>query len=235
MPSADVIIPFRERDEWSTLLLEYTVRHWERHFPEFPVIVSDSDPEKPFNRSGARNAGAFRSTAETLIFCDADTVFANPQDVENAVETVYATSERAWFGCKTYFMLSKEFTQDLVHETHLYHGDRPWIKGAVRPPGGVTICGYTAFERAGYYDEGFEGWGYEDSAFHAAMTAMHGPRQFFGDVFHLWHPKPRAERQGQPNIVANAQRYYRYSVARDEGEEGLQRLLEQRLQGETIV
>lgn len=228
MPSVDVVIPYRPTDHWRERLLGYTVNHWERHFPEYGVIVSDGYYNLPFNRSCARNHGAARSKAEVIIFCDGDTVFANPEDIHAAVEAVHATQERAWFGCSMYFMLCKEFTKDLILETRDFKGETPWTKAAIRPPGGITICGYTAYERVGYYDSRFEGWGYEDSAFQAAMTAMHGHRQMFGDVFHLWHPKPRNERQAQPHIKKNLALYQRYVDAIPGGEAALEEILEER-------
>jgi predicted glycosyltransferase involved in capsule biosynthesis len=226
MHKASVIIPYRERDEWSALLLKDVLSFW-GDVSKWEVIISDSSPDFPFNRSEARNTGAQIAENETLIFCDADTYPGSPLDVVRAIEAV-ANGQRTWFGCKTYFQLTEEFTRYLLEGGMDFdpETDTPWDKAMTSPPGGVTICGFDAFERVGGYDEHFEGWGYEDSAFQAAMTAMWGQRQFLGDVYHLWHPKVRSERQQQPHITENRLLFERYLRTVSGGPAALDELLD---------
>jgi len=185
--------------------------------PEWEIVVCDSDPGLPFNRSEARNNGAQEATNEILIFCDADTTPGHPLDIVRVINEIGRDDGQAWYGCRAHFQMTEAFTRYSIEGAMGFdeEADLPWGKAMQAPSGGITICGFNAYDRVGGYDEHFEGWGYEDSAFHAAMTAMYGERQLFGDVFHFWHPKIRTDRQAQPNITANRRLYERYAAAKN--------------------
>lgn len=213
MHPASVVIPYRPRDAWGEALFNWVCEWWSGE-PEWEIVACDSDPDLPFNRSEARNNGALKAAHEVLIFCDADTTPKHSMDILQAVDNISVNDDQAWYGSKTYYQMTEAFTRFAIEGNLDFdeENDLAWGKAMQAVPGGITICGFNAYDRAGGYDEHFEGWGYEDSAFQAAMTSMYGERQLFGDVFHFWHPKVRADRQAQPNIAANRGLYERYAA-----------------------
>jgi hypothetical protein len=217
---ASVIIPYGYRSPWEDKLFRYvTEEFWLKLFPEWELLIGKSP--QPFNRSAARNGGARRATCDVLVFCDADTV---PLGACGVALAASQAGER-WFGSDAYIQADMAYTQALVE------GAERMMPGTVIPnehtysrqPGGVLVCHRDSFVG---FDEGFQGWGYEDTAFVAAMTALNGERDYFGDVVHLWHPKVRAERQQQPLIRRNNQRYGWYRRAAQEGPRAMRELLQ---------
>lgn len=213
---ASVLIPFRARNEHEERVSRYTLAVWTHDFPEFDVITGSGPqvPGTPFNRSLARNFLAGMSTSEVLIFADADTLYFEPSQMLRAVKTAHL----GWFRTSDYYMFSEESTNAIVD------GGDPELaieKILFDPPGGIQVCAAEHFHAIGGFDEGFNGWGYEDTAFIEAMTAVYGEGRFHGDVYHLWHPKNRSERQAQPNIRSNQARFQGYQTAASGGREAM--------------
>jgi hypothetical protein len=222
--SVSILIPYGYRSDWEEKLLFNVEKHWEHHFPDVEVVLGDGG--SPFNRAAARNNAASRTDAEILIFCDSDTLFVGASEVDVALASIHMGAVPRWYGCRNYYMCSKKYTEDRLGLIMNLRARRyPWDKMIPHPPGGIVMCRRPDFEAAGGFDEGFQGWGYEDSAFHAAMEALWGRPGHFGDVYHLWHPKTRAERQEQPHIHESRERYQRYLNALHDGKEAMLDLL----------
>lgn len=217
-----VCIPYGYRSDWEAILLETVSARWRHYFPEWEVSVGSSEAD-PFNRSEARNKAAAATSGDILVFCDADSTFAFPEEIEAAVELA-SSEEPRWSSCKLYFMATQKWTEALlIGESEDDPVETEKVLSAV--PGGILVIPRQMFDAVGGFDEGFVGWGYEDSAFLAAMSGMFGRGAFWGDVIHLWHPKNRLDRQGQPWFSHNRRRYNQWHEAAMKGGDELSRFM----------
>lgn len=192
---------------------EYVQRYWESH--GFEVFAGDVDGE--FSRSGARNAAA-RAAGDwdVALFADAETF---PNKVACARRAAELATRGHWVNvARDYGRLSAGVTRRVLDAG--YWPDRRdcfWRRGGP-PPGGIVALPRALWERIGGYDEGFRGWGYEDSALLAAAQALGNPPKWIADgfVFHLWHEESdrRAKRASDVQYQRNRTRYHRYSAAR---------------------
>lgn len=203
-----VLIPYSYRGDQEHKNFEYVKKVWVRHFPDIDIYQGNGSVGENFNRAHARNDAAIQALAhEKFIFCDADTIYAYAEDIRQ----VLIREDESWFTCDNYHMLTKSCSYGVMS------GDSSVAieveKSLSKPPGGILICSRDQFWGVGGFDEGFRGWGYEDTAFVKAMSALYGPPEQFGDVLHLWHEKNRSERQEQPLAAANRRRYGWYDAA----------------------
>lgn len=203
---ASIIIPSRPRSDFEAKIHSLVAGLWWQDFASYELLVGDYTAHDHFNRSAVRNDLAGMARSDVLIFADADTLYVDKSQISRAVKTAHL----GWSRVSDYYMLDQKTTESWVldeeHEIEIE-------KILFDPPGGIQVCTAEQFHSIGGFDEGFDGWGYEDTAFIEVMTAAFGPGRFHGDVFHLWHPKERSERQAQPKIRQNLQRFIRYQEA----------------------
>jgi hypothetical protein len=155
--------------------------------PGFPVLLADSGHEV-FNRAASRNCGVSAvPTGHVAVVCDAD-ILPDPQALAIAVAAAY--DGRLHYPFTTCHYLTEAGTHEVLN------GQAPdpariefTIPGA---QGGIMVMLVEAWLAAGGMDERFIGWGYEDNAWHATITAAVGPPvRHDGLVWHLWHPSDR--------------------------------------------
>lgn len=185
MTSAIVVIPWREEDSRREGF--EVVKHvWED--PQwYPIFITDSSPDLPFNRSEARNNGVrLAATIEmdwdVAIFADA-CILPSVSRVREAVEVARETG---------YFV--QPFSQML------------WMRNGAKTrertdpvPGGVVVVPRRLYETVGGYDERFIGWGGEDNAFAWACATMAGRTRLEGSAVHMYHVK--SEKAADPSSL----------------------------------
>jgi glycosyltransferase involved in cell wall biosynthesis len=166
-------------------------------------------PHRGFRAAAIRNRGVEASSGNYLIFLDGDCV---PRP--SFVERHHALAEPGWFVAGNRALLSEKATSDVLSFGGRLPGN--WLLLRLRgdldrigplltlpiprkmKPGkwtGAQACNLAMwrsdFDRAGGFDEAYEGWGYEDSDL-VVRLIRNGIRRMDGrfstGVVHLWHP-----------------------------------------------
>lgn len=180
--------------------------------PDAPIVFADSGHE-PFSRAASRNEGVRQAAAggaRIVVVCDADTV----PEVEPLRESVAQVGVGQLHLPYTWFrMLTARGTAD-------------WFAGELPPAcasegdheravGGALVCTPGTWWALGGQDEGFTGWGCEDTAFWAAASTFGSVVRHEGTITHLWHQGVNAERAiGSPAYRRNVTRCQLYTDAR---------------------
>lgn len=195
-----VCVPWRPADG--------RVNHWEfvrAFWSDYPVITGDTDG--PFNRAAARNNAAAQTTADVLIFADADIV-GDHQAISEAVDHAADTGELSYPHVRTR-ILGQTATQ------HFKQGGivKP-RRTAQKSPAGIVVVRRDLYEQV-RWDEGFDGgWGYEDVAFMFAASTLAGVHRVNADITHLWHPLAVEKADAIKYRTPNRARRDRYAAAK---------------------
>lgn len=198
-----LLIPFGSNDKRRREIFLWVLARWQCLHPDLEICLGSSDLDN-FNRSEARNRAFDMSTGDLLVISDADT-FTTPDNVEAAIQMVEAGVP--WvIAHHTYYSLAEPFTDQLLHgPPDVAMHPSIWVsnwKMVQKSQAGVLVMPRDAFERAGGYDERFQGWGYEDNAFAVRLDREWGQNErTSGNMFHLWHDP--GENFSQPHIKEN--------------------------------
>lgn len=201
-----VVIPWRPGTPERIAHHDHVRAHLTALLPDALHLDVDSG-HAPFSRAGSRNEGvrqAQAAGAEIVVLCDADTL-PEPEPLHAAIAAAHdgvLHLPYTWYrglsqdGTRAYLAgtPADDCTTDWAHE---------WATG------GVLVITPQAWWQAGGMDEGFTGWGFEDTAFRTAADALLGPTvKHHGTINHLWHPLESG--LGSPLHVAGGQRMQRY-------------------------
>lgn len=219
MPEVSILIPYGPRSDWEERLFAFTIQRWSEFFPDWEIVLGDGGT--PFNRSRARNDAASRASGDIFVVCDADTTFLNAHDLR-IVRNL--TDLKKWYLPAQYYQTTEQWTRDLL-DGGIIESSVKYDREYRDQPGGWRICHRRAFEAVGGFDEGFTGWGYEDTAFAEAMGAIIAPARRGGAAIHLWHPTERSERQEQEHIDHNRHRFGLYRRACNHNPAAMKRVL----------
>lgn len=198
---------FRDRDALWTFCRSY----WKRSLPEIPVYEGNHD-EGLFNRSKALNRAAVRAGEwDVGVVLDADVILA-PDLVRQAIDRADATGKLV-VAFDVRHDLSRVGTARILEG---YSGD--WSRFVERDHfdqhSGIVALPRRLFDQLGGFDEGFEGWGYEDTAFAIAAETAAGPRiNLRGECWHLFHARAPEARAYSPSWSANRRRRDEYAKA----------------------
>jgi glycosyltransferase involved in cell wall biosynthesis len=211
--SFSVLIPWRE-DPARMRILAWVLERWAADFPDAELILGRS-PEGDFNRGAALNDAASRATTDVYVVADADTTYANPSILRQAVAAV-ATGTAAWsLPYARYYNLRPDLTERVLagRPTGVFPEPAPedFDHRLLDSVSGIVVVPARGWKRIGGFDERFRGWGYDDDAFASALLAMVGPcRRYPSAVLHLWHPNGlRFDSPGIADRRALAARYQR--------------------------
>lgn len=191
-----VVIPWRDAGCPHRRAHFWRMRQWYSD-AGMRVVAADKAPERPFSRSGARNAGVATAAsfgADVVAIVDADNLI-DPAGIRRAAEVA-----------RDQLRMVKPFTQFGYLDratTDAWYADGARDMVDVRGAGwegsglaheftgGAWVLTVEAFDRVGGFDEGFTGWGAEDDAFTIACARTLGgnlTRAVKGAALHLWHP-----------------------------------------------
>lgn len=218
MNSLSIIVPWKNNgDVWRRRSWEWLKQRYGHLLPEAELIFGH-DTSEPFNRSSTRNFLVDKSDSDILLIADADTVFHRDQIVTGVRKILSGASWVIPYAEDRYYNVSADETAficthapvdsavpELTDASQWDHKITSWA--------GLLLVTREAFDKVGGYDERFQGWGYEDNAFRAALDHRVGPHARVDSyALHLWHPAPEDQCFGQPNIQANRDLYRLYET-----------------------
>lgn len=208
-----IVIPWRDPGDGERKdNFDYVYEHY-RSMNVGPVFaISDGrEAGQPFNRSAAYNRGYDLCVrANVVLWNEADTILPKPA-VEHAAQM--ALDEP---GLVVPFTERHELNAEQTAWVLQGVADPFNLRGATVYPDGRSIgqAGLTSVATmnaiGGRWDEGFEGWGYDDNAMFHIFAELAGPPRFVaGKGVHLWHtPVYHAHTpQSRATTDRNAARY----------------------------
>jgi predicted glycosyltransferase involved in capsule biosynthesis len=177
MAKVAVVIPWRavpSRIPAFEKLLDF----YNKNFPDFEVIPSDSDGET-YNIGQSRNLGAKKAIAagaDIIIFNDADS-FAKPEIIQKAIEHSIENNEivapynkvHQHYNAQETFLFFQEFNYELlvgeiIDAPELFESSG--LPNRWYPCSGIIVVPKSTFLELGGYEEGIVGWGPEDQLLH---------------------------------------------------------------------
>ncbi len=188
----------------------------ERHYR--PIAARRyQDGARTFHKARLLNHAA-RWTAgnmglnHVLVMIDADSLVSLHQ-VDEMIKR--ASTGVLAVGYTEYLRLTKRSTLELLESEyreqdnwslgrHLPGLDMEWAQTNA-PSVGVCAIRVGAFLELGGYDEGFEGWGFEDMDFALRCQEAVGLERIPGPLYHLWHDERRPDdspASADPQLVA---------------------------------
>jgi hypothetical protein len=188
---------------------------WERNFPDVRIVEGHHDVGL-FSRSAAVNTAArLAGDWDVAILIDSD-VLVDPGRVREAIPLALETGQMV-VPFEVRYNLSLHGTRRVLGG---YAGS--W-KGLVARTfrdqhSSVIVIPRTLFDDVGGFDEGFRGWGMEDTAFALSCELFAGRPlvRLPGECWHLHHASAPGEKHGTPSHRRNLARLglYRDAVAR---------------------
>lgn len=171
-PQPDRMAAFERVMEW-----------WRSHGLE-PVLM-DSDPDKPFNLSQARNRGVRAVDTDVVFIADADTI-PNYRALRTAVHL--SQYERVIYPFTEYRYLA-DSVDPLDDSIPLE--DLPFEREYKNSYGGLMVIRPELYWAIGGHDEKFERWGFEDTAFQLAADCFFQTERVPGTVYAFNHTADR--------------------------------------------
>jgi hypothetical protein len=216
-----VVIPWRVSRTHKPRRLEVCVEALRAALPYARVRVFDSG-HQPFNRAASRNAGVMDCDGEILVVCDGDAI-AEPAPL---LEAVHAVDDGR---LHLPYMAVRLLTQD--GSEHVQLGDDPqdarvWHTNP-NSVGGCVVVSRDTWRTVGGWDERFTNWGFEDTAFWAAIDTLFGTTRHEGTLYDLWHIDKRGI--GSPQWQTGKALCDRYTDARGHPD-AMRALLAERMQ-----
>ena len=177
-----ICVPWKPTPE-RTPIYEWIKAFYEKHLPEAEIVIG-TDDSMPANRAKMRNRAVDQAKHDVIAIVDAD-VLIHPDDLRNLVKDIkglvkYNRSTR----------LNEEATARILK------GPKEWPQitrrdiqrtSTRRPRGGLFALNKSLFYELGGFDERFQGWGCEDSAFVSKAQAR--GCVYWRDIraFHFFH------------------------------------------------
>lgn len=189
MNKLSVIIPHRYMESRSANY-DFVLSWYKDLFPEAEFISAD-DPNPKFNRGRALDAGVKQSSGDVLIFGDGD-LLVSPKSLHMALKEIQDTDVGFVVPFTRVAYLNEPSSKKVIKCGVLkenYPGTTFWKQPST---GGINVLKRSSYEASFGFDPRFEGWGFEDSAFDAAMQCLVGPTRWLeGPSYHLHHPSYR--------------------------------------------
>lgn len=180
--NVSIIIPYRGGEYWRDRIFAWLLERYKLLFPNTEICIGTPEGDK-FNRSAAINDGVRKATRELICITDADALFGG-QLLYDAVQE----SREGYCKLKNVvFDITQESTDLLLSNNYDY--SQSLDIRSIRPANFFCVISKEQFNAIGGFDENFNGWGGEDSAFYKTLDIYFGtPRFITGRIFHLWHP-----------------------------------------------
>lgn len=208
-----VLVPYRSdggarEENWTYIYgLQWDLLQWA------DVHLGES-PEGPFNVSAARNDAARKAGDwDVAVFADADS-FVDAHTLESAIALARKTKQVV-LPHSRWVNVRQDEVHDFMVERYLTFDPKRTVVGGTK--GSLYVIPREAYDTVNGFDERFQGWGWEDTAFHLAVETLYKPIiQFEGNLWHLEHDRPDEDvnRGSNPNAIANRNHYQTYKRAR---------------------
>jgi len=209
---AVILVPRREDHGYRDSVWAWIRAWWERELPELPIFEGHHT-EGLFNRSAACNrAAALAGAWDVGLLIDAD-VICDAAQVREAIEVAHDEGNRLVLPFTRRHNLSERGSRRVMA------GDQgSWRKYVAKTYtqmcSSVVAIPRQLWDTVGGFDERFEGWGFEDTAFACACetfgTTLH---KIEGESWHLYHPTAPEGRRDSPSYQANRARREQYSAS----------------------
>ena len=184
------------------------------------VVKTPHDPSGVLHLAGARNQAAGEANGDLLVFLDVDVIPA--RDLVARYRNVLHTCPGALAcGPVRYLRPGWLDVADPTNEVQLDRASDP-PRSRPAPPAGVELNSdhelfwslsfgvtRTTWRRIGGFDEGYRGYGAEDTDLGLRARAHGVPLAWFvgGVAYHQWHPASRHDARHLAALVANARRF----------------------------
>lgn len=204
-----ILVPRRADGGERDRLWDWCRQWWATEHPDVPIIEGYHEGG-PFNRSAAVNRAA-AGAWDVAVLIDAD-VLCDTGRVNEAVDLANLT-RRVVLPFTVRYNLSYHGTQKVMA------GERgswkPFIHRTYHEMvSSCVVIPRSAWETVGGFDETFSGWGWEDTAWAAAVDTLVRPLLYIrGDLWHLWHATAQEGRVNSPTWRANKARAELYEAA----------------------
>lgn len=189
-----LLVPWRASEPIRTENWNWIRRRWENNYPEAEIVIGN-DEGMPFSKTSAVNDAYSRSSGDILVVADADS-WVEPHHLNKAIRYAGARDSLVmpWWRAfrltegDSRILLESEPTRMVTNQMKLNMVDpNPSPSTAAM----VYVISRKAFEMVGGMDPRFRGWGSEDVCFALACGTMLGTKYLLGEVYSLWHPRPR--------------------------------------------
>ena len=193
-----ILVPYRSDGEHRDRVWDFTRRWLLQRHPNCPIYVGTS-PAGPFNRSAAINRAAEDASRwDVAVVCDPDTV-VSPVQLESAVHRAHSTGLLVSALTEVVELTQRSTARllaDNITDLRALRAMRTRTKDDLTQSSVIAVP-RTLWDAVGGFDEGFRGWGCEDTAFWIAATRHAGvgrhrpgdgaPLRVPGPAYQLWH------------------------------------------------
>ncbi len=224
-----IIIPYRLDGAHRQKIFSWILRRYRLLFPapQFELCLAE-DKNTAFYKTKTVNEAARQATGDIFILADAD-IFYDPRIIHQSIDLI-ANRGKQWVMPYTYYRpLTKPYTERYLqsnpgaaikvssHPDQLKRQIKYVIKNS---PAGLIAITKKAFFELGGYDERFQGWGCEDTAFYSlADCVLHPAVRLNETIYHLWHPRARKKSMTDGTFDKNAALRLEYRRAVKKGKE----------------
>jgi len=155
--------------------VEIVAAEWGGNYAEGYKHIKRVEGHGEFSRSKARNLAARIAASDLLCFLDTDMVM-HPEGWDYAIEA--AQRYDAFSPHRQYWRVGREAAEAMIDESERFRFS-PHIRNfcpGIKPirfafAGGIVFIKRETLDRVGGWDEGFLGWGAEDTALYKLMRA----------------------------------------------------------------
>jgi N-terminal domain of galactosyltransferase len=194
----------------------WVLKFYETVMPEAEICIGKHEGH-PFSKSKAVNDAARKATRDIYVIADTDIIY-NPKIIKKSIKLledhaiVVPVSSRK--------LLTESSTKDLLKTTPSWPLKGNYESGEMKNTKGLlNVLHRRDFERVGGFDERFEGWGAEDSAFVDSVHYTCGKKaQLKYYAIHLWHPPA-----DKSNHRKNQKLYKNYKKGRESSLEEIEK------------
>jgi N-terminal domain of galactosyltransferase len=187
---------------------KWVLKFYETLMPEAEICIGKHDGY-PFSKSKAVNDAARKATRNIYVIADTDVIY----DPKIIVKSVKLLDDHAIvIPVSSRKLLTESSTKDLLNTTPSWPLKEKYESDKMKNTKGLlNVLKRHDFEKVGGFDERFEGWGAEDSAFVDSVCFACGKKaQLKYYAIHLWHPQA-----DKSNHKKNLKLYKNYKKGRE--------------------
>ena len=171
---------------WRDTLRATVEAMWSELDVEFVYGSDGRNYDEPFNAAAALNAARAEAKGDMLLAVGCDLIPPSADDIRQLEADL-----QTWPWAVLYENtreLSQAATQAVIDGAPV---PGPSADDFVSPTcTGIHAMRTEVWDRAGGYDERFDGWGFEDTAMRLVLSTFYRNRPGRGTAVTLWHPRP---------------------------------------------